>query len=119
MPITVSFLNTCRAAVNASAELAAFRAAQAAYGAAARPDKARLYQACYGDAQAGLSPAYRLRAAVREAVRASADATVSPLEQEEAYRTLVGEYAPHVRRPQTALEDQADLEAALLEDALS
>lgn len=119
MPITDAFMAACRAAVANLPELTAFRAALAALAGASRAARPALYQAAYGDNQAGLSPAYRLRKAIRDTVGATADATVSPGEREAAYATLAAEFAPAYAPPTPADQEQAELERLILEDQLS
>lgn len=119
MPITVTFLNTCRTAITGLPELTTYRAAVVALGAAAKASRPALWYATYGDNQAGLSPAYRLRKAIRDTVRANADATVSPLEQEEAYRTLAADYVSVPDPPKNAEQEAAEYAAMLVEDAVS
>lgn len=119
MPITDSFMASCRAAIDDLPELTTFRAALAALAGATRAARPALYQAAYGDNQAGLSPAYRLRKAIRDTVGATADATVSPGERETAYATLAAEFAPAYAPPTPADQEQAELERLILEDQLS
>ena len=123
MPLTDTFLNTCRAKVLASAELAAVKA-QATVAATA-DDR--------GDARAGWSALYiagglveRLWISIRQTVNAEADINaagsatgfINASERESAVGTLSGEYVPDIERPATDAEDLAALKAALDEDYL-
>lgn len=116
MAVTEAFLASCRTAIEASPELAAFRTAYAAFDAAPRSSKGRYWRAAFDDAQAGLSPAYRVKKLVRETVQALADGTVTAMERETAYRTLAGQYAPSVREPQSTTEVAAELQRVIQED---
>lgn len=119
MAVTAAFLDTCRGLIAATPELTAFRAAYATYNSAARADKARYWNACFSDAQAGMSPAYRLRKVIRDTVSAQGVASLTALEVQDAYRTLVGEYVQKPERPMTAPEEEAALQSLLLREQLS
>lgn len=119
MAVSDAFLATCRTQIAASAEYTAFRTALTALGASARAGKPALWQALYGDNQAGLSPAYRLRRVVRDTVQANRTASTTPLDLEAAYRTLAAEYAPPARQPQNAEQEAAAFQDLLLQDQMS
>ena len=119
MAVTATFLASCRTAIEASAAYDAYNAAHAAYAAASRSARPALWHAAYGDGQVGLSPAYRLKAEIREAVLALADSTVTALERESACRTLVEQYVAAPKPPRTAIEEQTELQKLLTEDAAS
>lgn len=119
MAVTEAFLSSCRDAIEASPELAAFRTAYAAFDAAPRSSKGRYWRAAYDDAQAGLSPAYRVKKVVRDTVQALADGTVTAMERESAYRTLAGQYVPNVREPQLPAEAAAELQRVIQEDRVT
>jgi hypothetical protein len=118
MPTTAAYLTTCRTAIAASPELTAFRTAIALI-AGTRTNRARYWWLAYNDAQAGMSPAYRLRKSIRDTVNANADATISLTERESAYQSFVLEFAPTMTRPMDAAQEQAELERLLIEDQLS
>lgn len=119
MPITDAFMASCRSAIATSSELTAFRSALTALAGATRATRPALYQACYGDNQAGLSPAYRLRKYIRDTVQALAATTVTPGERETAYQTLTGEFVPASPVPTPADQEQAKLQTLLIEELLS
>jgi len=118
MPVTDAFLATCRADIEDTAELAAFRAAVATYNAADRAGRPAAWQAVYGH---GLDhpPAYKLRKAIRDVVGARADATVTAAERQTAYGVLVAEYAPDAPRPRPEADEKAELLDEILEGYLS
>jgi hypothetical protein len=117
--VTAAFLAARRTEIALLAELTAFQAAVATLNATSAADYGRYWQAAFGDAQAGLSPAYRLRKAIRDTVRGAADGTQSALDLEGAYRTLVGEYVSEPPAPTNFNDDAALLQQILTEDALS
>jgi len=119
MPITTAFLNACRALVLRHTEYTEFVAAHAAFAAAARADRPVLWQAAYGNGQVGQSPAYRLRKVIRDVVTAQVDAGVNRNDREGAYQTLAAELVAAVKPPKNALDEQAELQAALIEDQAS
>lgn len=123
MPVTASFLATCRTAVSALPELTAFRAALASVGTGATSGARRAaWSACYDDSLSPLkSPAYRLRKAILDTVAAEADiaATLSPLDRAAAYRTLRDEFVPAHAAPPSLAAESAELQQALLDDMLS
>lgn len=118
MAVTESFLATCRTAIELLPELTTFRDAYSSFDTCSRNDKGLYWHAAYGDAQSGLSPAYRLRAAIRETVRANGG-SVTAIDQESAYQTLVGQYVPNINKPIPADQEQAELQRILLEDLMS
>lgn len=119
MPLTDSYLAACRLVIQSLPELTAFRSALAVTETATRADRVRSWHATYDDAQAGHSPAYRLRRAVRDVVNAQADASITLLERESAYRTLVTEVVPEMARPLTDEQETEAFEKLLREDRLS
>lgn len=119
MAASVTFLDSRRTEIAACPELTTFQTAAAAFGAASRGNRLLYWVAAYGDNQVGLSPAYRLRRAIRDFVTAAGAGVLTQADIEATYQSLVNEYAPHTPRPNTRNQDQAALEAALVEDALS
>lgn len=119
MATTAAFLATCRTAIEATPELSAFRTALLALGAASRAARPALWNALYDDAQAGHSPALRLRKAIRDAVNANAGESVTALERESTYRDFAAEYAPQYPRPTDAVTEKTELERLIREDQLS
>lgn len=122
MPVTDSFLADCRDDITGLAELAAFRAALASVGAGSADDRRAAWTACFDDNQgANKSPAHRLRQAVRDTVRARADAagTLSPLDRESAYRTLVAEFVPAPARPPSRDAEYDETRRELVNELLS
>lgn len=119
MAVTEAFLASCRTAVEATPELTAFRAAYALYDAATRANKSRYWRLAFDDAQAGLSPAYRLKKVCRETVLALADATVTASERESAYRTLATQYVPDVPEPAPVEQEQAELQRLIIQELAS
>lgn len=119
MPISESFLATCRATIDDQAELTTFRTAFGLYESASHANKSQYWHLAFNDAQAGLSPAYALKAVIRGVAQTTADSTISPLERESAYRTLVAEYVPDVKQPMTAPEEAAALTELLVQELLS
>lgn len=121
MPVTASFLDTCRTAIYALPERAAFLASLATASGASRPARAAAWLRTFGDNQAGGSPAYRLRKAIRDVVQAQADTagTLSPLDRESAYRTLVAEQGTHARQPASDAVENAEFQRLALQELLS
>lgn len=122
MPVTDAFLATCRAAITSLPELAAFRAALASVGVGSRDQRAANWVACYDNSQSSTqSPAYQVRKAIRETVRAQADAngTLSPLDRESAYRTMVLEFVPQSPQPMSLLRESEELQRLKLANDLS
>jgi hypothetical protein len=117
--VTVTLLNNCRTALAGRPELTAYQTARDAYGAGSDAARPALWYAAFGDNQANLSPAYRLKVAIRETIAQQADATVTPAERETAYRQLVSEYVQDVPKPTSRTDEQADLVAAINEDLLA
>lgn len=102
MPASASFLSTCLATVQATPEYAAFAVATAALSAAGEDARQAKWKLAYDDAQPGLSPAYRLRRAVRDAIAnamVSQTVDLSPADREAAYQTLVLQVAPRYPQP--------------------
>lgn len=119
MPIAQSFLDTCTTSILLLPELTTFRTAYALYDAASQTDRPGYWADAFDDAQSGLSPAYRLRKAIRDIVRSTVDATISPTEREEAYRTLTALYVPDIKPPRPYAEEAADLQDLLTRELLS
>jgi hypothetical protein len=122
MPVTDSFLSTCRTAVNLLPELTTFRAALATVGAGSSAERRAAWAACFDDNRStDKSPAYRLRKAIRDTVRAEADAagTLSPLDRESAYRTISAEFVPDVAKPHEQARESEELQRLLIESMLS
>lgn len=97
MPASLAFLNTALATIRDTPEYAAFQTALLAYSAAGEEQKQAKWNAAYSDNQAGLSPAYRLRRAIRAVVvntQASEEVTLSRADAEAAYVYLVEQVAP-------------------------
>lgn len=116
MAVSDAYLATCRARIDATAEKSAFTTALTAFADAKAANRGAKWQACFSDAQAGLSPAYQLRKAIRDIVTAhngGDDGTYSALDVEAAVRTLCAEYVPSVKPPLTAQEEEAVLESLL------
>ena len=109
MAISSAFLTTCRAAIILTPEYTAYQAALAALDAASEPDRLAKWQAAYNDAQAGLSPAYRLRRAIRDVVMNQDLSLLGALEREQVCQTLAGMYLRDDERPLTSAEDAAAL----------
>ncbi len=102
MPASASFLNSCNTAVRLTPEYAAFVAALAALSSAGEEQRLGVWNAAYSDAQPGLSPAYRLRRAVRATVADQQAILVVALSQEDseaAYQTLIGSLVPDISPP--------------------
>lgn len=102
MAASASFLSAALASARASAEYATFAAARAAFAAAPEGSRQARWSDCYSDAQPGLSPAYRLRRALRDVVantQISQSVTLSPAESEAAYQFLVAQLVPEVSAP--------------------
>ena len=108
MAIAATFMDTCRALVIATPEYTAFRAALSVLDGAGGNGALTAWYICYGNAQLGLSPAYRLRKAIRETIAAQGSA-LSPVEREEAYRSLDADLVPIHERPRTRAERRGDL----------
>jgi hypothetical protein len=119
VPVTSAQMASFRAQIVASVAYSAYNTAHAAFVAASRSARPALGHAAYSDAQEGLSPAYRLKTAIRDAIASLAPATVTAAEREETYRTLVEQYVATPTRPRTAIEDQVELQKLLIEDAAS
>lgn len=121
MAVTEAFLQTCRDLIDDLPELTAFRAAYANFASASHDDKGRYWFLTYGDAQSGLSPAYRLRAAIRQTVEGQAgnDATITPADRQSAYSSLTGQYVPQEAKPMKTAEEKAALQTLLLNELLS
>lgn len=118
MAASDAFMVTCRALVAALPELAAFRAALLALETAGDDQQRARWQDAYGDARTGLSPAYRLRRAVRDVVIGQAEAlgagSLGPADREDAYRRLAAEVVPDVRQPDNPDEERRTLELLAL-----
>lgn len=116
MAASDSFMSTCRTLILAPLpELTAFRTALTALESAGdAAAQAKAWHACYGDAQAGLSPAYRLRREIRNVVLGQATSASNPADLEDAYRRLAQQFAPDVERPATDAEEQAALTTLIL-----
>lgn len=93
MTVSPSFLATCKAAALLLPEYATFAAALAALSSAAEEDRQARWRDCYSDAQAGMSPAYRFRRAVRDVIANNATNDHSPADRESAYQTLTADLA--------------------------
>lgn len=121
MALTASFLATCRTVIATLPELATFRTAKTLAETGTRAQRTAAWQAAYGDAQSGLSPAYRLRKAVRDTVNAQADSngTLGPLDRETAYQTLVAEVVTVVPPPSSAAAEYAAFQRLVTEDQMS
>ena len=102
-------------------ELTAFRNALADIASATRADRLAAWHAAYTPTATGPSLVQQLRKAIRDVINAQADSegTLSPLERESMYRTLVAEFAPSSDRPQTDDEEYATLQQLLRADQLS
>lgn len=111
MAVGAAFLSTCRTRIAASQALADFQTSYAAFIAGTATDQPRLWRECFSDHQAGMSPHYRLKKEIRDAVTAANDGTWSGLDIEGAYQTLQEQYAPVALRPTTALQDAKILKA--------
>lgn len=122
MALTDAFLNTCRTAIASLAELTAFRTAYATFSSSSRASRLGYWHAVYtpGGTDA-TSPAHTLRVAIRGVINAQADiaGTLSPLDREQAYRTLNAEYVTVVERPPTDAEEQAAFQTLFFQDLLS
>jgi hypothetical protein len=120
MAVSAAFLTTARSVIADSAEYAAFQTAYAAYASASRSQRAAEWNDCFSNAQVGLSPAYRLEKAIRDAVfGADGVSALSPLDLEAAVRQLSGEYLPRPKRPASASEEAAQLQELMIQDAVS
>lgn len=121
MPVTDSFLTTCRTAITALPELTTFRTALASVGVGTIDARRAAWTACYGENQTGGSPAYRLAKAIRETVLAQAGiaGTLSPLDRESAYRTMEAEFVPTAPKPPTRTQEEDELRRLLLEQQVS
>lgn len=116
MPVTESFLATCRTAIELTAQFTAYRTAYALYDAASTAaDKAVYWNDCFSDAQLGQSPAMALKKAIRETVLANADATITATERESAYRTLKAYYVGDPAPPLNDAERQKIIEDLLIQ----
>lgn len=113
MAVTTAFLTTCRTAIRLSSELTGFQTAYALFAAATGATRSLYWNRAYSDAQAGLSPAYRLRKLIRETVTANADITITPGEQQTAYGLLVDEFAPKVGQPMSTVEERLAMRNAM------
>lgn len=120
MAASTTFLNTCRTQIEASTELSTFRTAYASFDTASHSDKARYWQAAFGDNQSGLSPAYRLRKFIRETVTGQAEiSSLAPSDREPAIATLSSEYVPSVSPPLDNPAEAAALSDLLIQELLS
>lgn len=90
MPVTDAFLATCRTAIDALAELAAYRAALVPADSTTAAAMAAWVAVYRTGAPQTLH--YQLLTAIRAAVLANATAAISTGEREQAYRTLSAEY---------------------------
>lgn len=124
MALTDAFLNVCRAAVDDSLELSAFRTA-GALADETRAERRAQWSRLYAADTTGTSAASRLRAAIRGIVNGQADTygavgsgVVGLAERETAYATLIGEYVPVVARPTSNANELAALQSAIDEDIL-
>ncbi len=117
MAVAESFLTSCRTVIAALPELTAFRTAYALFDAAARANKGRYWCLAFDDAQAGMSPAYRLKKAIRDTVNGHADAPTTQSDRESAYRTLAAQYVPALERPRDNADELAELHRLIQEDA--
>ncbi len=108
-----------RAQIVASVAYSTYNTAHAAFVAASRSARPVLWHAAYSDSQDGLSPAYRLKTAIRDAINSLSPATVTDSEREETFRTLASQYVASPPRPRTAIEEQVELQKLLIEDAAS
>ena len=105
MAVSASFLATALATIQSTPEYATFTAALARLSAAAEDDRQARWNDAYSDGQVGLSPAYRLRRAIRDAITntaVSSGVTLSPADAEGAYQTLVAQVAPEGQPPAPA-----------------
>lgn len=120
MPVTTAFLNTCRTSIITLPEYTAFNTSHATFASASRADRARYWQATYGDGNP-TSPAYLLRRAIRDTVTSQATITggISPAEREESIRTLAAEYAPQSPKPQSHADEAAALQALIVEEYMA
>lgn len=119
MAASASFLESCRVQIRVLPELTAFTAALASYNGAARGDRGRYWYLAFNDNQAGLSPAYRLRRAIRDIVTAYVDSTANAGDREAACVTLANEFCPDTPSPQSTGQEAAELQTAIIDDLLS
>lgn len=120
MAASAAFLTTCRAAIILQPEYTAFNTALSSFATSSRSQRSYYWQQCFDDGQAGLSPAYRLRAAIRGVVTSlQARNGVTDLDRETAVQTLCREYVGEQRRPTNAVEEAALLQQAIVQDMLS
>lgn len=116
MSVSDAFLSTCRTRIDATSEKSAFQTAFTTFADATHTDRGRYWHEAFGDGQAGLSPAYRLRKAIRDIVTAhngESDGSYSQLDIEAAVRTLCNQYVPSGQKPLTAHEEEAVIESLL------
>lgn len=109
MAISETLLGTCRTLVAALPELTAFNTAFATFNATTGDSQQAAWLSLYGDNQAEMSLAYRLRRAIRDVVIANMTSDIDGLSRELAYRTLAAEVVREAARPQTAAEETAEL----------
>lgn len=119
MAAPAAFLASRRTEILLLPEYTAYQTALTNYGNAAPADQGRYWAVLFDDAPVAKSAAYRLRAAIRETVRAAQDGTVSPLDLEGACSSLAAEYVTDIPKPTSAAEDQALIQGLLLEDAVT
>jgi hypothetical protein len=119
MAVTDAFLAVCRTRINATTEKSAFATALTNLWNATRVNKGATWQAAFGDAQDGGSPAFRLHKAIREVVtaynqEAANGAPYGNLAIQAAINTLAAEYIPRPNRPLSKSERDAILERLIL-----
>ena len=118
MALTTAFLNTCRTAIAASSEWAAFKTAREVSSSGGRAARLTAWHATYSGAT---NPADTLRLAIRRIVGSEADSSgaLGVLDRESAYATLTLEYVPVVPKPMSPQEESDALAALLLQEQLS
>ena len=106
MALNAVILAAARAGIAGTAELAAHRAAAAAFIEADVANAPAKWAAAFGDNQPGGSTARRLAEAVREQVRAATTSSMNPGDAEESYRQLDAEFVMRCDPPPSDAERQ-------------
>ncbi len=102
MPASAAFMAAATAAVRLLPEYAALQTSVATLSAAGEEGRQAAWNAIYGDGQVGLSPAYRLRRAIRDVVKnteVSQGVVLSQVDREAACQSLAASWVPDVPTP--------------------
>lgn len=119
MAVSASITAICQAAILKLADLGTFQTAYNAVIGASSDNKLAAWRLCFDVSvqQVGThSPAYRLKRAIREAIRGNDDGTLSPTDRETLYQSLVSLYVPSMTRPNMPEQDQVEYTALAMQN---